>query len=218
MGGGSADAAAVLRMAQRLSPIDDETLGELAAELGSDVPSQLTPGLVLGTGAGDEVELRSPIAEHAFVIVPLPHRLSAAAVYAEADRLGVRGEGFEVEAKLPDLWSELSRGLRLPERLLVNELEAAARSLCPEIESALGAVRDAGADHAFVSGSGPTVAGLFWAPPPPPGSPGSPAPPAPPAGAALARAEAAATALGHRYPGACCAVPVSRDFGFPLFA
>ena len=32
------------------------TIGELAANLGSDVPSQLTPGLVLGTGAGDEVE------------------------------------------------------------------------------------------------------------------------------------------------------------------
>lgn len=212
MGGGSADAAAVLRMAQRLSPIDDETLGELAAELGSDVPSQLTPGLVLGTGAGDEVELRSPIAAHAFVIVPLPLRLSAAEVYAQADRLGVRENGFEVEAKLPDLWSELSRGLRLPERLLVNELEAAALSLCPEIEAALEAVRGAGADHAFVSGSGPTVAGLFW------DTPAPPAPPASPAGDGRARAEAAATALKPRYPGACCAVPVLRDFGFPLFA
>ncbi len=203
MAGGSADAAAVLRMVQRLSPIDDQTLGELAAELGSDVPSQLTPGLVLGTGAGDEVERRSPIAAHAFVIVPLPHRLSAAEVYAEADRLGVRANDFEVEAKLPDLWSELSRGLRLPERLLVNELEPAAVSLCPEIETALEAVRDAGADHAFVSGSGPTVAGLYWGPPSPDG---------------LRLAEAATTSLARRYPGACCAVPVARDFGFPLFA
>ena len=212
MGGGSADAAAVLRMAQRLSPVDDETLGELAAELGSDVPSQLTPGLVLGTGAGDEVEHRAPIAEHAFVIVPLPHRLSAAEVYAEADRLGVREDEYEVDAKLPDLWSELGRGLRLPERLLVNDLEAAAVSLCPEIDTALEAVRDAGADRAFVSGSGPTVAGLFWAPP------SAPSPPSPPTGERHTRAEAAATALRPRYPGACCAVPVLRDFGFPLFA
>ncbi len=239
MGGGSADAAAVLRMAQRFAPIDEGSLAELAAELGADVPSQLTPGLVLGTGAGDEVEARAVIAEHAFVIVPLPHHLSAAEVYAEADRLGIRES--QVEANLPDLWSELTQGVRLPERLLVNELEAAAVSLCPEIETALEVVRDAGADHAFVSGSGPTVVGLFWdplAPPAPPGAPvgaspsgapagtAPPAPPDPPAVAATpapaaegrVRAEAAAAALGPRYPGACCAVPVLSDFGFPLFA
>lgn len=203
MGGGSADAAAVLRMAQRLAPIDDEALGELAAELGSDVPSQLTPGLVLGTGAGDQVELRPPLAAHAFVILPLPQRLPTAAVYAEADRLGVGENGFEFEAKLPDLWSELSPGSPLPERLLVNELEPAAVSLCPDIEPALSALRDAGVDHAFVSGSGPTVVGLCWDPPSRDGP---------------ARAQAATTALAPRYPGVCCAVPVLADFGFPLFA
>jgi 4-diphosphocytidyl-2-C-methyl-D-erythritol kinase len=137
--------------------------------------------------------------------VPLPHGLSAGAVYAEADRLGLRENQAEFAAILPDLLSELGPGVRLPDRLFVNELEPAAVSLCPDIEPALSAVRDAGADHAFVSGSGPTVAGLFWAPP------------APRAGDARTRAEAAAAALAPRYPGACCAVPVLRDFGFPLF-
>jgi len=206
MGGGSADAAAVLRMAARLARVDDGALDELAAELGSDVPSQLTPGLVLGTGAGDEVELRAPLAPHAFVIVPLPHRLSTAEVYAEADRLGLRDNELEFAARLPDLWSSLSPGARLPGRLVVNELEPAAVSLCPDISGALDAVRDAGADHAFVSGSGPTVAGLFWDPPAPAGE-----------GGGHARAEAAAAALSARYPGACCAEPVPCDFGFPLF-
>jgi 4-diphosphocytidyl-2-C-methyl-D-erythritol kinase len=205
MGGGSADAAAVLRMAARLAPIDRDALEELAAELGSDVPSQLTPGLVLGTGAGDDVEPRAELAPHAFVIVPLPHRLSAASVYAQADRLGVGNNELEFAARLPDLWSALSPGKRLPERLLVNDLEPSAMSLCPDIEPALAAVREAGADHAFVSGSGPTVAGLYWTPA------------APSAGDGRARAQAAATALAPRYPGACCAVPVPRDFGFPLF-
>jgi len=204
MGGGSADAAAVLRMAQRLAPVDADALGELAAELGSDVPGQLTPGLVFGFGAGDEVVPWAPLAAHAFVILPLPHRLSTAAVYAEADRLGVGGKAFEFEARiLPDSWSDPGPDAPLPERLLVNELEPAAVSLCPDIEPALAAVREAGADHAFVSGSGPTVAGLFWGPP---------------AADGPARAAAAATALAPRYPGACSAVPVLRDFGFPLFA
>jgi 4-diphosphocytidyl-2-C-methyl-D-erythritol kinase len=211
MGGGSADAAAVLRMAARLAAIDDSGLRELARELGSDVPSQLTPGLTLGSGAGDDVELRAPLAGHAFVILPLPHRLSTAAVYAEADRIGLRDNELEFVAKVPDLWSVLSPGARLPERFLVNELEPAAVSLCPDISGALAAVRDSGADHAFVCGSGPTVAGIFWDPPAPP------APPTPPTPDSRARAEAAATALAPRYPGACCAVPVPHDFGFPLF-
>ena len=202
MGGGSADAAAVLRMAARLATIEEGALGELAAELGSDVPSQLTPGLALGTGPGDDVEPRAPLAAHAFVILPLPERLSTAAVYAEADRLGLRDNELEFVARVPDLWSSLNPGQRLPERLLVNDLEPAALSLCPDIEPALSAVRDTGADRAFVCGSGPTVAGLYWDPP---------------AGEGRARAEAAADALAPRYPGACCAVPVSRDFGFPLF-
>ncbi len=202
MGGGSADAAAVLRMAARLARIDGSAIEELAAELGSDVPSQLAPGLVLGTGAGDDVEPRAELAPHAFVIVPLPHRLSTASVYAEAGRLGVGDNELEFAARLPDLWSALSPGQRLPERLMVNDLEPAAMSLCPDIEPALAAVRDAGADHAFVSGSGPTVAGLFWGAS---------------AGDGRARAQAAATALAPRYPGACGAVPVPRDFGFALF-
>jgi len=199
MGGGSADAAAVLRMASRLARIDEAELPGLAASLGADVPSQLEPGLVLATGAGDLIEPRAPLAAHAFALVPLPHRLSTAEVYREADRLGLGGDELEFAARLPDLWSSLGLGQRLPERLLVNELEAAAVSLCADIEPALAAVRDAGADHAFVSGSGPTVAGLFWSPDGP------------------ARAQAAATALAPRYPGACSAVPVPRDFGFPLF-
>jgi 4-diphosphocytidyl-2-C-methyl-D-erythritol kinase len=224
MGGGSADAAAVLRMAARVARVDDSAVQELAAELGSDVPSQLTPGLVLGTGAGDEVELRAPLAPHAFAVVPLAHRLSTASVYAEADRLGIGDDELEFAARLPDLWSSLAPGARLPDRLLVNELEPAAVSLCPDIEPAVAAVRAAGADHVFVSGSGPTVAGLFWdpsapsAPSAPPAPPAPPDAPAPPAADGRTRAEAAAIALGRQYPGACCAVPVPRDFGFPLFA
>ncbi|HVW16973.1 MAG TPA: hypothetical protein VHB30_01880, partial [Solirubrobacteraceae bacterium] len=45
--------------------------------------------------------------------------------------------------------------------LVVNDLEPAARSLAPAIDGALEALRALGADHALVSGSGPTVVGLF---------------------------------------------------------
>ncbi len=55
LGGGSADAAAALRLAKRLAPVPDELVRELAAELGADVPGQLQPGLWLGTGAGERI-------------------------------------------------------------------------------------------------------------------------------------------------------------------
>ena len=42
-----------------------------------------------------------------------------------------------------------------------NDLQGAAISLCPQIAAALQKVREAGAEEVFVSGSGPTVVGLF---------------------------------------------------------
>jgi 4-diphosphocytidyl-2-C-methyl-D-erythritol kinase len=193
MGGGSADAAAALRMAQRLAPLPEEAVAELAAQLGADVPGQLTPGVALGTGAGDLVKLCPPLAAHALLIVPLSQRLSTADVYAEADRLGLPRDSEELEALLRELDDALEPGARLPQSLLVNDLEPAAISLCPQVAPALEAVRDAGADHAFVCGSGPTVAGLYWGP------------------EAAQRAAAAATSVAGRFPGANSAAPARAE-------
>jgi len=160
MGGGSADAAAILRLAARLAPAQE--LGPLAAGLGADVPSQLSPGLALGTGAGERIQARPPLAAHALVVVPQPHRLSTGDVYAEADRLGLPRTQEELGGLLRELDSALAAGARLPPELLANDLGPAAVSLCAGIEPALEPVRAAGADHAIVCGSGPTVAGLCW--------------------------------------------------------
>ena len=58
LGGGSADAAAALRIANGLSdePLDREGLLRLAADLGSDVPSQLEPHHAVVQGTGERVE------------------------------------------------------------------------------------------------------------------------------------------------------------------
>jgi 4-diphosphocytidyl-2-C-methyl-D-erythritol kinase len=156
LGGGSADAAAALRLAARLDPVPGPVLEEIAAGLGADVPSQLRPGLSLGTGAGDQVSPRPALGEHAFLIVPQPVMLSTADVYREADRLSLPRAREELDALRPRLDGTPD------DSLLVNDLERAALSLCPQIADALSAVREAGADRAMVSGSGPTVFGLFW--------------------------------------------------------
>ncbi len=85
LGGGSADAAAVLRLAR--GEVGD--LAALAAEIGADVPSQLEPALALVGGAGERVERLPEPAPHAVVLLPGGGGLGTAEVFAEADRLGL---------------------------------------------------------------------------------------------------------------------------------
>lgn len=165
LGGGSADAAATLRLARHASGLGDEALlRQLACELGADVPAQISPGRWLATGAGERLEeLPSPGAELALLVLPLPTQLSTAAVYAEADRLGLARTLEELEGRRLELSAALIRGERevVGSELVYNDLQPAAVSLCPQIADALEQARDAGADLALVSGSGPTVVGLF---------------------------------------------------------
>jgi 4-diphosphocytidyl-2-C-methyl-D-erythritol kinase len=159
LGGGSADAAAVLRLARG----EVEGLRSIAAQIGADVPSQLQPRPCLVAGAGEVIEPVATPAEHGVVLIPQPDGLATAAVYAEADRLGSpRGEA-ELEAirrRLRDAVDEGGSPLAYREHL-VNDLQPAAISLKPEIEEALRALEEVGAAHAMVTGSGPTAFGLY---------------------------------------------------------
>jgi 4-diphosphocytidyl-2-C-methyl-D-erythritol kinase len=194
MGGGSADAAATLRLARTLLGIDEGRLFRLAQQLGADVPGQLVPGVSLGLDAGDLVEQVAPLAPHAIVIVPLPMALSTPAVFREADRLGLARREEHLVWDLAHLSGWLRHGARLPVDLMVNDLEPAARSLCPMIGDALAALRDAGSDAAFVCGSGPTCAGLWW-------------------GDSLSVATQAACRLGARFPLSTAVSPAGSESG-----
>jgi 4-diphosphocytidyl-2-C-methyl-D-erythritol kinase len=159
LGGGSADAAAVLRMARG----EVDGLRAIAAGVGADVPAQLQPRPCLVAGAGEVIEPVPPPGEHGVVLVPQEDGLSTAEVYAEADRLGLPRGASELEAirrRLRDALLDGASPLTYPEHL-VNDLQPAALSLRPEIEQALGALGDAGAAHAMITGSGPTAFGLF---------------------------------------------------------
>jgi len=161
LGGGSGDAAAVLRLAA--GEVVDLDLPQLALKLGADVPSQLRPSLALVRGVGEQLEPLPEPAEHAAVLLPGGGGLSTAAVFAEADRLGL-GRGAEelddLAAALQEVAGAGASPLAYPD-LLVNDLELAALSLRPQIGEALEALRAAGAPKAILSGSGPTAVGLF---------------------------------------------------------
>jgi 4-diphosphocytidyl-2-C-methyl-D-erythritol kinase len=159
LGGGSGDAAAILRLAA--GEVAD--LPELAAQLGADVPSQLRPSLALVRGAGERVEPLPDPAEHAAVLVPGGGGLSTAAVFAEADRLGLGRSTEELDELAVRLREAAGAGASplAYAHLLVNDLEPAARSLRPDVGEALDDLRSAGAPLAILSGSGPTAVGLF---------------------------------------------------------
>lgn len=221
LGGGSADAAATLRLARHASGLgDEELLRGLGAALGADVPAQVSPGCWLATGAGERLhELPGPDHSLGVLVLPLAAELSTAAVYAEADRLGLaRGPG-DLEDRRRALLGAFGTdgpGGREPivasRDLLQNDLQEAALSLCPEISGALAEARQAGARLALVSGSGPTVLGLFE-------GVARPVRPAPSMAAGQPAAEdphglgAAAASLRDRVPEPLCATPVGAAFG-----
>ncbi len=158
LGGGSADAAATLRIANQLagSPLGREELLRLAADLGSDVPSQLEPCHALVQGTGERID---PVAlpPLAAVLLPDTDGLSTKAVYAEIDRMRATRDDLD-----PEPLRRLAAGS--PETLaaaLENDLQHAALSLRPDLKGRLDALADAGALGAAVSGSGPTCFGLF---------------------------------------------------------
>jgi 4-diphosphocytidyl-2-C-methyl-D-erythritol kinase len=183
LGGGSADAAAILRLARsqpaahgRADPSPAEVSAEspaavggvpdlqaIAAELGADVPSQLVPALSLVQGAGERVERLPDPASHAAVLLPGGGGLSTAEVFVEADRLGLGRSAAELEALAARLREVAGAGASPLDyaELLANDLEPAARALRPEIGEALDALRECGAPLACMSGSGPTAVGLF---------------------------------------------------------
>ncbi|HWI06870.1 MAG TPA: hypothetical protein VNT54_05090 [Solirubrobacteraceae bacterium] len=163
MGGGSADAAAALRLVSEASGLGDRRLLEdIAATLGADVASQVRGGLILATGEGSRLRPLDMILPYSVVVLPLDAELPTAAVYAEADRLGLPRQTLELARALTRTQAALSAETIL--ECLHNDLQDAARSLCPAIDDGLEAVLAAGADHALVSGSGPTVLGVFAEP------------------------------------------------------
>jgi 4-diphosphocytidyl-2-C-methyl-D-erythritol kinase len=200
LAGGSADAAAALRLAQAASGIGgEELLLEIATGLGADVPAQVSPGRWLASGAGERLEaLPAPTLPFGVLVLPGGFELSTAAVYAEADSLGLARDAERLAVLRDDLRAAFATGAPLPAagELLHNDLQRAAVSLRPEIAERLRLATRAGGDRTLLSGSGPTVLGLF-----------------PRAGEErFGLARLAAAGLAEQLPEPLCAAPVDSAF------
>ncbi len=159
LGGGSADAAAVLCGLNRLwnLSLSGEELETLGLQLGADIPFCLRGGLTRTRGIGEKME-NLPCGRSFSLIITQPCRgLSTRDVF----RLW-KEEG---EYRHPDTESAVqalaSGDLPLLRRSLSNVLQPVSMKLRPEIGRAIRKLQDSGADIALMTGSGSAVFGVF---------------------------------------------------------
>ena len=160
MAGGSADAAGALLGIDQLFGLglNRDELGEVARNLGSDVPFMLHGGTAVGRGHGDEITPALSRGTYHWVIAVSSNGLSTPSVYGECDRLRT---GLDIKA--PSLNDELLQALLSGDstrvgKSLNNDLQAAACSLRPALRLILDTGQEYGALGGIVSGSGPSVA------------------------------------------------------------
>jgi 4-diphosphocytidyl-2-C-methyl-D-erythritol kinase len=171
MAGGSADAAAALLACDALweTHLPRAELMSLGAALGADVPFAFLGHTAVGFGRGDQL---SPVLGRGafnWVFALAEGGLSAAAAYAECDRLRASAGRTAAARPRSDVDPALLAALRSGDaaalgRALSNDLEPAALSLRPDLCATLDAGREQGALGAVVSGSGPTCAFLVDSP------------------------------------------------------
>jgi 4-diphosphocytidyl-2-C-methyl-D-erythritol kinase len=151
LGGGSSDAAAVLRAAATAWGIDwpAERLATIGAAIGSDVPWFFAGGPAIARGRGERVEPVPALVPLAAVIACPAVGLSTAAVYGRCTPdAGQRGMALRLAGALA------AGGLASALPFMHNALEEPARRLCPDVDRLLAALACAGAVAPRLTGSG----------------------------------------------------------------
>ena len=175
LGGGSADAGAVLRALAALSPraVSEEQLLRIAATLGSDVPFLTTTApLALAWGHGERMLALPALPERDVALVAPGFPVSTAEAYswlaAERSTIAHHSAAPPQLLSLADLatWESIAP-------LAANDFEPVVSRRHPEIPRITAALRSAGASIALLSGSGSTTFGLFASTPPAPSLPSS---------------------------------------------
>ena len=158
LGGGSADAAAVLVGMNELFELalDVEVLARLALRIGSDVPFLLGGGTARGRGRGEILEPLPAVLGLVFVLVTPDFEVRAAEAYLRA-RIGLTGQGSFTKLTCSAIQNGDFRALA---RGLGNDLEAGVVSSYPEVGRVKARLIELGVVAAVMSGSGPTVLGV----------------------------------------------------------
>lgn len=159
MAGGSADAAAVLFGMNRVFELGltQQELMDRGVTLGADVPYCIMRGTVLAEGIGEVLTPLAPMPRCFILLAKPPLAVSTKLVYEKLD-------SREIE-KHPDI-DGIIRGLKEQSLSKItdsmgNVLEHVTIEEYPVIEEIKNTMKEAGARNAMMSGSGPTVFGIF---------------------------------------------------------
>lgn len=159
MAGGSTDCAAAFHAMRELYGLDvsDQKLMKLGVKLGADVPYCIMAKTALSEGIGEVLTEVAPLPD-CFVVVAKPTiSVSTKMVYENlhANELQHHPDvaGMIDALKQGDLSGVASR--------MENVLETVTTKLYPQIEEIKQSMKESGAENAIMSGSGPTVFGLY---------------------------------------------------------
>lgn len=167
LGGGSSDAGSVLRALRGRFPgaLTQAQLERLALSLGADVPFFLSPRPARVGGIGERIEAIGALRPLALLLATTGPPLATQDVYSayDAERGALTRQQGGLTMPCLSAFRGGEGGLRIEKlrRLLVNDLEAAACALRPAIGRLRRQVEARGALAVGMSGSGPTVFGVF---------------------------------------------------------
>ena len=159
LAGGSADAAAVLFGLSRMFglKLSQKELMERGVKLGADVPYCIMRGTVLAEGIGEELTVLPAMPKCTVLIAKPPVSVSTKVVYEALD-----AREITVHPDIDGIIEGLKEGnLKRIASSMGNVLESVTIPMHPVIEQIKDEMKAAGALNAMMSGSGPTVFGLF---------------------------------------------------------
>lgn len=156
MGGGSSDAAATLLSLNHLwsGALSPGALKDLALQLGADVPFFLDPRPSIARGVGEILEPVERWPELWYLIVTPRFQVSTAWVYGNL-RLGLTTNEYD------RIKHRLGKESLVISQFLENDLESVTSAKFPILDRIKKTLLDAGAEGALMTGSGPSVFGVF---------------------------------------------------------
>jgi 4-diphosphocytidyl-2-C-methyl-D-erythritol kinase len=155
LGGGSSNAATTLLALNELTSagLDRDTLMAMGASIGSDVPFFIYGKAAWAFGRGERLEAAEGIPPIWLVVCNPGMPLSTAEVYGNL-RIGLTNKRIQYTIPRLQTVQQIARALE-------NDLEEVSERLCPAITDLKTSLADLGALGVLVSGSGPTVFGIF---------------------------------------------------------
>lgn len=167
LGGGSSDAASVLKILNDHygRPVSTERMGELAVSLGADVPFFLYGGSAICEGIGEIVTPLPPLAGLYAVLVKPEEGVSTAACFKACDATTEVFDEDKYKAEMERIFGDETltpaERIRAAKPYLTNDLEAPALDEVAVIGDLIEAIRETDCLYAAMSGSGSTAFGVY---------------------------------------------------------